>query len=137
MISFSGVTRDPKKTQAILDWPVPRSLTMLRGFLGLTGFYRRFVQHYATLVAPLTDSLRFTKFTWNTKVYKTFTTLKRKMTETPMLALPDFSKTFIVEIDASVVVIGAAFSQDGYPLALFSKKMCSCMQASSVFVREM
>ncbi|XP_058777144.1 uncharacterized protein LOC131651501 [Vicia villosa] len=137
IISANGVTPDPSKIQAVLDWPRPRSLTTLRGFLGLTGFYRRFVRHYASHAAPLTDLLRFTKFTWSTTADTDFTTLKKKMTETPVLALPDFSKTFILETDASAVAIGAVLSQDNHPLAFFSKKMCNRMQASSVYVREM
>jgi hypothetical protein len=137
VITVDGVTPDPDKIQAILDWPKPRSLTALRGFLGLTGFYRRFVQHYATLAAPLTDLLRCNKFTWGTDADLAFTTLKTKMTSTPVLVLPDFTKTFILETDASSVAIGAVLSQDGHPLAFFSKKMCNRMQASSVYVREM
>ncbi|XP_058757342.1 uncharacterized protein LOC131630580 [Vicia villosa] len=137
VISFNGVTPDPDKIQAILEWPAPRSLTQLRGFLGLTGFYRRFVRHYATLAAPLTDLLRFTKFTWSTEAESAFTNLKKIMTETPVLALPDFSKTFVVETDASAVAIGAVLSQSGHPLAFFSKKMCQRLQAASVYVREM
>jgi hypothetical protein len=137
VISVDGVTPDPDKIQAILDWPVPRSLTALRGFLELTGFYRRFVRHYATLAAPLTDLLLSTKFIWSTTADTAFTTLKNKMTSTPVLVLPDFSKIFVVETDASSIAIGAVLSQDGHPIAFFSKKMCRRMQASSVYVREM
>ncbi|XP_058788145.1 uncharacterized protein LOC131662390 [Vicia villosa] len=137
IISSHGVTPDPSIIQAVLDWPKPRSLTTLRGFLGLTGFYRRFVRHYASHAAPLTDLLRFTKFKWSPEADTAFTTLKKKMTETPVLALPDFSKLFVLETDASAVAIGAVLSQDNHPLAFFSKKMCNRMQVSSVYVREM
>ncbi|PNX96205.1 Ty3/gypsy retrotransposon protein, partial [Trifolium pratense] len=137
VISSNGVTPDPEKIQAILDWPRPRSLTTLRGFLGLTGFYRRFVRHYASLAAPLTDLLRSTNFVWSTDTELAFTTLKTKMTETPVLVLPDFSKVFIVETDASAVAVGAVLSQEGHPLAFFSRKMCPRMQAASTYVREM
>ncbi|XP_058726191.1 uncharacterized protein LOC131597514 [Vicia villosa] len=136
-ISSEGVTPDPTKIQAVVDWPTPRSLTSLRGFLGLTEFYRRFVRHYASLAAPLTDLLSSTKLHWSTEAESAFTTLKQKMTETPVLCLPDFSKLFVLETDASGVAIGAVLSQSGHPLAFFSKKMCPRLQNSSVYVREM
>ncbi|XP_058753077.1 uncharacterized protein LOC131626262 [Vicia villosa] len=137
IISAGGVAPDSNKIKAIVDWPAPRSLSTLRGFLGLTGFYRRFVKNYATLAAPLTDLLRSTKFTWSTEAAQAFTELKQKMTTMPVLTLPDFTKEFTIETDASGVAIGAVLSQEGHPIAYFSKKLCPRMQASSVYVREM
>lgn len=137
VISANGVAPDPEKVEAITDWPVPRTITALRGFLGLTGFYRRFVRSYATLASPLTDLLRGTKFQWSLEADQAFTNLKLHMTTMPVLHLPDFSKIFVVETDASQVAIGAVLSQDGHPLAFFSKKMNPKMQAASVYVREM
>lgn len=137
IISHKGVQPDEDKIQAILSWPTPRSLTTLRGFLGLISFYRRFVRHYATLAAPLTDLLRSTKFTLNATAEAAFSKLKEQITTTPVLILPNFSKLFVVETDASAVAIGAVLSQEGPPLAFFSKKMCNRMQSSSVYVREM
>ncbi|XP_058783964.1 uncharacterized protein LOC131658715 [Vicia villosa] len=137
VISKGMVAPDAEKIQAILDWPQPRSLTALRGFLGLTGFYRRFVKNYATLASPLTDLLRSTKFVWSTEATSAFTELQRTMTNMPVLTLPNFTKKFIVETDASGVAIGAVLSQEGHPIAFFSKKMCPRMQAASVYVREM
>ncbi|XP_058784354.1 uncharacterized protein LOC131659138 [Vicia villosa] len=137
IISVGGVAPDPEKVQAMLDWPTPCSLTSLRGFLGHTGFYRHFVKNYATLAAPLTDLLRSTKFVWSTEAAAAFTELQKKMTDMSVLALPDFTKQFIIETDASGIAIGAVLSQDGHHIAFFSKKMCPRMQASSVYVREM
>lgn len=112
VISAQGVTPDPKKIQAMIDWPQPRSLTTLCGFLGLTGFYRRFVHHYATIATPLTNLLKSSsKFSWSAEAEAAFTTLKEKMTTTPVLILPNFSKTFTVETDASAIAIGAVLSQ--------------------------
>lgn len=78
-----------------------------------------------------------TKFTWNKESSLAFTELKEKITSAPVLGLPDFSKLFIVETDASAVAIGAVLSQGGHPLAFFSKTMCPRLQASSTYVREM
>jgi len=137
VITVQGVKPDLEKVQAVRDWPEPHSLTALRGFLGLIGFYRRFVRNYDTLAAPLTDLLRSTKFTWNTESSLAFTQLKEKITSAPVLALPDFSQLFVVKTDASAVAIGAVLSQGGHTLAFFSKKMCPWLQASSTYVREM
>ena len=90
-----------------------------------------------TIAVPLTNLLRSTKFVWNTEAESTFTTLKQKMTSTPVLVLPNFSKPFHVETDTPAITIGVVLSQEGHPIAFFSKKMCNRMQASSVYVREM
>ncbi|XP_019450597.1 PREDICTED: uncharacterized protein LOC109352871 [Lupinus angustifolius] len=137
IISAGVVKPDPDKIQAMLEWPQPRSLTTLRGFLGLTGFYRKFVKHYATLAAPLTDLLKLQTFKWTTEAQVTFQELKTAMSTTPVLQLPNFSKAFVVETDASVVAIGAVLSQDRHPVAFFSKKMTLRMQHASAYVREM
>jgi len=91
VVTKQGVVSDPEKVAAIMDWPTPCSLTELRGFLGLTGFYRRFVRGYATLASPLTDLLRGTMFSWNTRTDTAFTQLKLHMTTMSVLRLPDFS----------------------------------------------
>jgi hypothetical protein len=95
------------------------------------------VRRYASLAAPLTDLLRSTTFQWGSGVDSTFTELKQKITSAPILTLPDFSKDFIVETDASAVTVGAVLSQSGHSLAFFSKKLCPRMQAASTYVREM
>lgn len=137
IISGLGVQADPGKLQAIHDWPAPCSLTTLRAFLGLTGFYRRFVQHYATIASPLTDLLKATTFSWPESAAKAFTQLKEAMQRLPVLSLPDFSIPFEVTTDASSTAIGAVLSQGGHPIAFFSKKMCPRMGASSAYVHEL
>lgn len=77
LISEGVMTPDPDKIQAINEWPQPRSLSALRGFLGLSGFYRKFIKNYASLAAPLTDLLRENKFTWTTEASQAFTELKK------------------------------------------------------------
>ncbi|XP_062093441.1 uncharacterized protein LOC133799440 [Humulus lupulus] len=135
-ISSNGVQADPSKVAAIVNWPIPRTLKQLRGFLGLTGCYRRFVAHYATIAAPLTELLKRDSFVWTTLAATAFTQLKKAMTDTPVLKLADFSKVFILETDASNVGIGGVM-QDGYPLAYFSKKLGPRFAGASAYIREM
>jgi hypothetical protein len=137
VISAQGVAPDPDKVKAIMEWSRPHSLTELRGFLGLIGFNRRFVRGYATLAAPLTDLLRYNKFQWNPAAEYVFTSMKIKMTTLPVLQIPNFSKDFVIETDASGVAIGAVLSQGGHPLAYFSKKLNPKMKLASAYVREM
>lgn len=137
VISAAGVSVDNDKICAILDWPPPSTPTKLRGFLGLTGYYRRFVRHYATIASPLTDLLQANQFHWTDQAASAFADLKRAMTTLPTLALPDFSKSFDVTTDASGSGIGAVLSQADHPIAFFSKKMGPRMQSSSAYTREL
>lgn len=137
IINNQGVKVDPSKIQAMLEWPVPKSITALRGFLGLTGFYRRFVQHYATIASPLTDLLKSNKFSWTPEAAKAFENLKKAMINLPLLALPDFDVPFEVTTDASTVAIGVVLSQNHHPIAFFSKKMSPRLCSSSTYIREL
>eukprot|EP01018_Ginkgo_biloba_P012286 Gb_00684 [translate_table: standard] len=122
-IISGGVKVDLKKIQSILDWPVPKSITSRRGFLGLTGYYRKFVRNYARIAAPLTKFLKKGYFKWNEEANKAFENLKIAMTTTPVLATPDFTKTFTVECDALGQGIGAVLMQEGRPLTFESRKL--------------
>jgi hypothetical protein len=90
----------------------------------LTGFYRRFVKHYATIAGPLTDLLRHQNFLWTTEALAAFQALKTAMTTLPVLGIPDFSMVFDVTTDASGIAVGVVLSQLSHPIAFFSQKFC-------------
>ncbi|XP_061343684.1 uncharacterized protein LOC133289704 [Gastrolobium bilobum] len=137
VVTACGVKADPKKIEAMLDWPIPQSIKQLRAFLGLTGYYRRFVKGYAAIAHPLTELLKQDKIHWSKEAAVAFTALKEAMASTPILQLPDFSSPFIVESNASNVGIGAVLLQRGKPISFFSKKLGPRMAASFAYVREL
>jgi hypothetical protein len=117
IVSHEGVKVDPNKIKSMREWPIPKTLKKLKGFLGLTGYYCNFVKNYGQIVAPPTTLLKKEAFSWTQEATKSFEKLKEAMRTTPLLATPDFTKTFTVECDALGHGIGVVLMQQGTPLA--------------------
>jgi hypothetical protein len=128
---------DPKKIESMQDWPCPKTLKSLCGFLGLTSYYRKFVRNYGKIATPLTSLLKNNVFTWTSAADHAFQALKDSMYSTLVLSLPYFTKTFVLECDASRKGIGAILTQYGKPLAFTSKQLSEQHLGQSIYEKEM
>ncbi|KAL5565238.1 hypothetical protein UlMin_028402 [Ulmus minor] len=137
IVTHQGVKVDNKKIEAMVSWPQPANITDLRGFLGLTGYYRKFVRSYGLLARPLTNLLKKGSFRWTDEAAGAFELLKQAMTTTPTLAMPNFNDSFIVETDASGDGIGAVLTQQGQPIAFMSRALGLSKRAWSIYAKEM
>ena len=128
---------DPSKLTAIANWSTPSFVKELRSFLGLAGYYRRFVRHFGIISKPLTALLRkHSLFVWTQDHAVAFQTLKEALCQSPVLSLPDFSKPFAIETDASEAGIGAVLMQEGHPIAFMSKALGPKSQGLSTYEKE-
>jgi hypothetical protein len=133
LVGKDGVKVDPKKIEAMQDWPHPKTLKSLHGFLGLTGYYRKFVKNYGKIAAPLTTLLKKNSFTWTPTIAQAFQTLNMDSIPHPS----DFTKNFVLECDASGKGIGVVLMQEGRPLAFTSKKLSERNLGESIYEKEM
>jgi hypothetical protein len=124
VVTAQGIEMDEEKVKAIRDWPTPKSVSGVRSFHGLASFYRRFVNDFSTIVAPLTEIVKKSVgFKWNDEQDEAFNLLKDKLCSVPVLALPDFTRAFEVECDALGIGIGVVLMQDRGAIAYFSEKL--------------
>lgn len=136
-ISAQGIEINPKKVTIVLNWPTPTSVKEFMSFLGLSGYYRKFIRGYAEKSKALTDLLKKENFVWSEQAQEAFTSLKHALAKALVLALPDLSKTFEVETDASKQGICAVLMQTGQPIAYISRSLGPRWQKLSVYEKEL
>ena len=124
IVSDAGIAVDTQKIEAVKTWPRPMTPTEVRSFLGLAGYYRRFVEWFFSLSAPLTKlTQKATKFQWTEAYEHSFQELKDRLTSAPVLALPEGSEGYAVYCDASGVGLGCVLMQHGKVIAYASRQL--------------
>lgn len=137
IISPNGVSTDTEKIQTVKSWPVPVSVKELRSFLGLAGYYCKFVRNYGILSKPLTNMLKKGQlYLWTAETDKAFEALKQALVIAPVLAMPNFRLPFVVETEASNKGIGAVLMQDNHPVAFLSRALGPRHQGLSTYEKE-
>ncbi|CAI6355228.1 unnamed protein product [Macrosiphum euphorbiae] len=112
VITKDGIKPDERKLKAVVEFPIPTTVKNIKSFLGLSGYYRKFINSYSAIAKPLTNLLKKdTSFVWSNECQKSFDTLKAALCSEPVLKYPDFTKTFLLTTDASNKALGAILSQ--------------------------
>jgi hypothetical protein len=122
VISPEGITVDPSKVSDVLDWEPPTSVTQVRSFLGLVGYYQRFIPNFSKISKPITELLKKgNKYVWSKDCDEAFNTLKKFLTTSLVLAHPDIAKPFDVYCDASGTSLGCVLMQEGRVISYSSQ----------------
>ena len=115
---------DPKKIRAISDWPLPKDVADVWSFMGLTGYYRRFIEGFSKIAYPITSlQKKGVKFAWTSRCQKSFDKLKELLTRAPVLKVVDPLKNYTVYTDASLEGVGGVLSQDRHVVCYVSRKL--------------
>jgi hypothetical protein len=113
VISMEGIAANPSKVQSVLDWQAPTNVKEIRGFLGMAGYYWRFIEGFSRIAGPMTKILRKnTSFEWSEKCEDSFQELKKKLTTAPILAVSETGKDYTVYCDACKNGLGCVLMQD-------------------------
>ncbi|KAL0550368.1 hypothetical protein IC582_014876 [Cucumis melo] len=124
VVSSEGVSVDPAKVEAVTNWPRPSTVSEIRSFLGLAGYYRRFVEDFSRIASPLTQLTRKgTPFVWSPACESSFQELKQKLVTAPVLTVPDGSGSFVIYSDASKKGLGCVLMQQGKVVAYASRQL--------------
>jgi hypothetical protein len=123
IISKSGVRADLGKIKAMVEWSFPTNIKALKGYLGLTGYYRKFIKDCGSFAVPLTAMLKKNAFHWDVAASEAFQKLNAVVTKAPVLALPNCAQLFVIECDASGLGIITFLIQEGKPIAYLSKSL--------------
>jgi hypothetical protein len=124
VISGEGITMDPAKVEASMEWPAPTNVTEVRSFMGLAGYYRRFVEGFSRIANPITElQKKNKKFVWIEKCAEAFRRLKELLTTTPILKVPDMDTDFLVCTDTSKEGLGGVLMQDGRVIDYILRKL--------------
>ncbi|GJX77487.1 putative reverse transcriptase domain-containing protein [Tanacetum coccineum] len=124
VIDSKGIHVDPAKIESIKDWESPKTPTEIRQFLGLAGYYRRFIEGFSKISKPMTKlTQKSVKFNWGEKEETAFQTLKQRLCSAPILALPEGSENFVVYCDASHKGLGAVLMQKEKVIAYASRQL--------------
>ncbi|KAL4017951.1 hypothetical protein IC575_021530 [Cucumis melo] len=124
VVSSEGVSVDPAKIEAVTNWPRPSTVSEIRSFLGLAGYYRRFVEDFSRIASPLTQLTRKgTPFVWSPACERSFQELKQKLVTAPVLTVPDGSGNFVIYSDASKKGLGCVLMQQGKVVAYASRQL--------------
>lgn len=137
IIGDGSIRVDPDKVQCVREFPQPKTVRQVRRFLGMTGWYHRFIHNYASIAAPITDLLKKSdRFMWTAEAQGAFELLKDRMTSAPVLVHPDFSQRFFIQCDACLTGVGGVLYQlvngEEHPIAFMSRKLNAAQQNYNV-----